>query len=230
MALDRPMNEHDIIKDATIGSDIAFGTEVYHEVARQLIGEGLNLAFFVFFNSERSSVARTLDGGATACPLLTLYLRYDADVLGTGIDPHSGNWDDKWPPTKTVRDVLNATLLRHGFNAGYVAENTFVFVRSLEKLAFDRIGRSSVGSVRRVLATAFPSVGVDGVYWNNGGYFVLLASKADYKLVKRGFEAKVAKEVSKLLAHADNDCCCRTYSATFEFGYDGMVPAQFRGR
>ena len=56
------MSVDDIIRDAADESDIAFSSDLYQEVARELSDVGLNLAFFVFTSREHSSCARTLNG------------------------------------------------------------------------------------------------------------------------------------------------------------------------
>lgn len=42
------MSVDDVIRDATSKSDIALGSDLYEEIARELTDIGLNLAFFVF--------------------------------------------------------------------------------------------------------------------------------------------------------------------------------------
>ncbi|MCA9173999.1 MAG: hypothetical protein KDB14_05880 [Planctomycetales bacterium] len=201
----------DMIRDLTKESDIAFGSHLYQEVARRLVDAGLNLAFFAFTTREHSSCARTLDGDDTvSCPVLTLYLRYNADFRQTGIDPHHGNWDDKWAQTRTVRDALNAILQRHGLDNCYVSGRTFIFVRTLEELAFRQLGKECADEVKRLVIAEAPGVHVDGVYWDGAGYYVLMRDKADYKRVKRNVRANVTKAVPKLLASADTDGIART--------------------
>ena len=221
------MSVDDMIRDLTKESDIAYGSNLYREVARSLIDVGLNLAFFTFTSSEHSSSARTLDGDTVPCPVLTLYLRYNADFQQTGIDPHRGNWGDKWAQTRTVRSALNANLQGHGLDSDYVSDHTFVFVRTLEELAFRQLGKKCADEVKELVIAEAPGVHVDGVYWDGAEYYVLVRGKDDFKRVKRNVKANVTKAVSKLLANADTDGCCQGYRTTIEFGYGGVVPVQF---
>lgn len=221
------MSVNDMIHDLTKESDIAYGSNLYQEVARRLIDVGLNLAFFAFATCEHSSCARTLDGDTVSCPVLTLYLRYNADFQQTGIDPHHGNWDDKWAQTRTIRDALNAILQGHGLDNDYVSDHTFIFVRTLEKLSFQQLGQECADGIKELVMTEAPGVHVDGVYWDGAEYCVLMRDKADYNRVKRNVKANVTKTVPKLLANADTDGYCQDYKTTIEFGYGGVVPMQF---
>jgi hypothetical protein len=86
MAMETPMSVDDIIRDVADESDIAFSSDLYQEVACELSDIGLNLAFFVFTSRKHSSCARTLNGETESYPVITLYLRYDADLQQTGIE------------------------------------------------------------------------------------------------------------------------------------------------
>ena len=221
------MSVDDMIRDVTKESDIAYGSNLYQEIARRLIDFGLNLAFFAFTTSEHSSCARTLDGDIVSCPVLKLYLRYNADFQQTGIDPHHGNWDDRWAQTRTIRDALNATLHGHGRDNDYVSDHTFIFVQTLEELAFQQLGQECVDRIKELVITEAPGVHVDGVYWDGAHYYVLMRDKADYRRVKRNVKETVTKALPKILANADTDGYCQDYKTTIEFGYDGVVPMQF---
>ncbi len=221
------MSVDDMIRDLTKASDIAYCSNLYQEVARRLIDVGLNLAFFTFTTSEHSTCARTLDGDTVSCPVLTLYLRYNADFQQTEIDPHHGNWDDKWAHTRTVRDTLNAIVQRHGLVNDYVSDHTFIFVRTFEELAFQQLGQKCADQIKELVISEAPGVHVDGVYWDGAEYYVLMRDKADYKRVKRNVKANITKAVPKLLANADTDGYCQDYKTTIEFGYGGVVPMQF---
>ncbi|QDU94685.1 hypothetical protein [Lignipirellula cremea] len=221
------MSVDDMIRDHTKESDIAYGSNLYQEVARRMTDVGLNLAFFAFTTSERSSCARTLDDDTASCPVLTLYLRYNAYFQQTGIDPHHGNWDDKWAQTRTVRDALNVILQRHGLDNDYVSDHTFIFVRTLEELAFRQLGQKCADGIKQLVIAEAPGVHVDGVYWDGAEYYVLMPDKADYKRVKRNVKANITKTAPKLLANADTDGYCQDYKTTIEFGYGGVVPMQF---
>lgn len=225
--LTETMAVDEIIGDATNDSDIAFGSDLYEEISRELTRIGLNLAFFVFTNSEHSSCARTLNGTTASYPVLTLYLKYAADFQATGIDPHQGNWNDKWARTRPIRNILNAMLQRHGLDRDHVSDHTFIFVRTLEELAFRQLGEQCTDGVRRLVTTEAPGVHVERVYWNGSDYYVLMRDKSDYKLVNRNVKTDVTKAIRKLLADADQDGCCQDYNTTIEFGYDGNVPMQF---
>jgi hypothetical protein len=221
------MSVDDMIRDLTRESDIAYGSNLYQEVARRLIDFGFNLAFFAFTTSEHSSCARTLDGETVSCPVLTMYLRYNTDFQQTGIDPHHGNWDDKWAPTRTIRDALNGILQGYVLDNEYVSDHTFIFVLTLEKLAFQQLGDKCADGIKELVKTEAPGVHVDGVYWDGAEYYVLMRDKADYNRVKRNVKANVTKAVPKLLASADTDGYCQDYKTTIEFGYGGVVPMQF---
>jgi len=216
------MSVDDTIRNLTDKSDIAFRSDVFEEVSRELIDTGLNLAFFVFATSGHSSCARTVDGDTVSCPVLTLYLKYDADFWETGIDPHQGNWDDKWAQTRTIRNAVNTILLRHGFANDFVSDHTFVFLQTLEELAFVHVGRECKEAVKKLVCAEAPDVAVANVFWNGRQFDVILHDKGDYKRVKRNVKAKIAKELPKLLATADVSNYCQSYSATIEFGYTGM--------
>ncbi|MFH1301811.1 MAG: hypothetical protein ABIK07_12190 [Planctomycetota bacterium] len=216
------MSVEDAIRNLIDESDIAFRSDVFEEVSRELIDTGLNLAFFVFATSGHSSCARTVDGVTASCPVLTLYLRYDADFRETGIDPHQGNWDDKWVQTRTIRDSFNTILLRHGFANDFVSAHTFVFLRTLEELAFVHVGRKCKQAVEKLVCVEAPGVAVANVFWNGRQFDVILHDKSDYKRVKRNVKAKIANELPKLLATSDVGSYCQSYDATIKFGYTGM--------
>lgn len=218
----KTMNVDDIIRDVTAKSDIAFGSGVYQEIARELIDIGLNLALFVFATREHSSCARALDGKTETCPVLTVYLKYDADFVETGIDPHSGNWDDRWKRTQIVRDTLNLILRRHGFDNDYVSDHTFIFVRTLEELAFREIGRECKDAIKKLVCEEAPGVSVSYVFWNGYQFAVIMEDKSDYKRVKRKVKTKATNAIPKILAAADKDGCCQNYKASIGFGYTGM--------
>jgi hypothetical protein len=162
-----------------------------------------------------------VDGETLRCPKLELCLRFDADLRETGINPHQGNWDDKWAPTQSIRDAVNRILQRHGFNDDYVSNQTFVFVRSLEELAFQQIGRECKGAVRTLICDEAPGVVISEVYWNGRQFNVIMRDQADYKRVKRKIREKVEDALPELFAAADTDKCCRTYKPSIELGYEG---------
>jgi hypothetical protein len=216
----------EMIRDITKESDIAYGSNLYLDVARRLTDIGLNLALFAFTTSEHSSCARRLNEATVTCPVLTIYLRYNADFQQTGIDPHHGNWDDKWAETRSVRDTLNATLQSHGLDNDYVSDHTFIFVRALEELAFRRLGQECADGLKELVISEVPGVHVDGVYWDGAEYYVLMRDKAGYKRVKRNAE-NLTKAVLKLLANADTNGYCQDYKTTIAFGHGGVVPRQF---
>ncbi len=211
------------IRDLAAKSDIAFNGDVYEEIACGLTGIGLNLAFFVFENSVHSYAARTLeDGRNMSCPILSLYLKHDDDFRRTGIDPHRGNRGDKWPLTGRVRDTVNAVLQRHEYGSDYVSERTFVFVRTLEELAFSQLGRECKDAVLALIRAEAPGAKVTHVFWNGEQYYLVMRDKGDYKRVKRAVKTKITKALPGLFAAADADGCCQSYPATIEFGYTGM--------
>ena len=222
------MSVDEMIRDLTKESDIPYGSKLYQDVTYRLTDFGFDLAFFAFQTSEHSSCARRLDDDTVPCPVLTLYLRYNADFQQTGIDPHHGNWDDHWVETRTVRDALNATLQGHGLDQDYVSDHTFIFVRTLEELAFRRLGQACVDGIKELVISAAPGVHVEGVYWDGAEYYVLMRDKADYRRVKRNVE-NFTKAIPTLLAKADTDGDCQDYKTKIEFGYGGVVPGQFLG-
>jgi hypothetical protein len=213
---------NETIRNSVRESDIKEPSSAYEEIAAELTALGLNLAFFVFTNRGHSSSARSLDGKNLTCPLLTLYLKYDADFRQTGIDSHEGNWNDKWTHTRAIRDALNTILHRHGFDGDYVCKHTFIFVRSLEELAFREIGRNCKAAVRDLVRLEVPGAEVSHVFWNGSRYDVIMREKSDYKRVEHKAKAKLTKSVAKLLAKADKEEYCKTYNASLEFGHAGM--------
>lgn len=203
-------------------SAIRFGSDLYSEISRELIDIGLNLAFFVFTTRADSSCARTLDGKIATCPVLVLYLKFKVDFQQTRIDPHFGNWDDKWEKTRLVRDTVNAILRRHGLESDYVSEHTFIFVQTLEELAFREIGRECKDAVQRFICSEAPGVVVSRVLWNGHQYHVIMRDKADCKRVKGKVADKVTKAIPEILAAADKDGFCQDHEAIVRFGDSGM--------
>jgi hypothetical protein len=211
------------IRDLTDESDIAFNGDVYQEIARGLTNIGLNLAFFVFKSSDHSHVARALEDGRTASfPSVTLYLKYDEDLRQTGIDRHRGNWDDEWGQTDRVRDAINVVLQRHNYGSDYVSERTFVFVATLEEIAFRDIGRECKNQVRDLVCAEAPGVDVTHVFWNGHQYYVIMRDKRDYQRVSPKVKDKIAKALPELLAASDTSGYCQAYKPTIEFGHTGM--------
>jgi len=212
-----------IIRHLTDESDIAFNGDVYNEIACGLTDIGLNLAFFVFKNSVHSHAARTLEDGRTmSFPSLMLYLKYESDFHQTGIDCHKGNWSDEWAQTGRVRNMVNTVLQRHKYGSECVSDHTFVFVDTLEKIAFRQIGRESRSTVLDLVCAEAPGVEVTHVFWNGETYHVIVREKGDYGRMKRTVKSKITKALPRLLAAADVDGCCKCYKATIEFGYTGM--------
>ena len=221
------MSVDDIIQDFTGDSDITFGCYLYQEVLQILSEIEFNIAFYVYKTSNHSACARTVDGSTISCPVLTLYLRYNADFRRTGIDSHKGNWDDQWAQTRTIRDAFNSVLKRNGYVDSCNSNYTFIFVRTLEELVFQQIGQQCTEKIKKLICAEAPGVKVDGVYWDGNGYYALMRDKVDYKNVKRNIHAIVSKEIPKLLADADQDGSCQDYSAQIQFGYGGIIPRQF---
>jgi len=223
------MSVEEAIRSVITKSEIAFGSTLYGEIYSALTDIGLNLAFFVFETSRRSSCARTLDGRTVSCPVLSLYLKYDGDFRQTGIDPHGGNWDDQWAQTRTIRAALNAILQRHGLGNTFLSDHTFVFVRTREELAFQRIGRDCKSAVQQLISAEAAGVSIDSIYWNGDQYDVLLRDKSHYDLVQGDVKTKVAQALPQLLAGVDEHHFCQTYDATIEFHYPGPhLPQLYR--
>ena len=216
------MSVDDVIRDAASKSDIALGSDLYEEVARELSDIGLNLAFFVFTTKEHSSCARTVDGKTSPHPVLTVYLKYEADLQQTGIDRHHGNWDDNWAQTRTVRDALNAVLQRRRFGDAYVSYRTFIFVQTLEELVFREIGRECKNAVQQFICDQAPGVVVSRIFWNGQQYDVIMENKTDYKRVKHILDSKISGAIPGILASADHDRHCRSYAAGIRLGHSGM--------
>lgn len=214
------------IRDLAAESDIAIESDIYAEIYRELTQLGLNLAGFVFQACRNSQCARQFEGTHVTCPVLTLYLRFESDFVRTGIDPQRGNWDDQWPLTRTIRDLLNSILWRHGFGEAFVSTHTFIFARTLEAAVFSQIARESDDEIKKMVCAELSGANVEAVYWCGRTIYLLMRDKADYRRGKRNAD-KLAKAISKLLATADKDSCCQDYSVSIEFGYDGAIPIQF---
>lgn len=215
------------IHELTDKSDIAFQSNIYEEIKDKLTNIGLKLAFFIFKTREHSFCSRDLDGNHVSCPVLTLYLNYDADFRQTGIDRHNGNWDDKWAQTRTIRNALNEMLERYGFDNDFVSDDTLIFVQTREQIAFRQIGEDFTDEIKKLVCAEAAGVNVEGVYWNGTGYYVVMKDKADYKRVKKSVKAKVTKTLPKLLANADKGGYCQEYATNIEFGYGGCPPMNF---
>ena len=223
------MLRQDLIQSITKQSDIALESDLYGEIIAALGQLELSIDFFHFTTKEHSSCSRDLDGNLITCPILTLYLKYNLDFYKTGIDPHQGNWNDKWAHTQAIRETLNAILQCHHFDANYVSDYTFIFVHTLEELAFTHIGKECIKDIKQLIHTTSPGVKVDEVYWrgHDAIYYVLMKSKADYKRVKHDLKANITKAIPELLANYDKNGCCQNYKATIELGYNCVVPMGF---
>lgn len=201
-------------------SEIERGSQIYDEIFRGLTDLGLNLAFFVFASSRTSHCARTLEDGRPIClPVLTLYLKYDRDVGETGIDPHLGNWNDRWAQTAAARTALNAVLTRHNYGPEYISDHTFVFVDSLERIAFLELGKRCKSAVSDLVRESAPGVKIYRVYWTSDRiYHVILEEEGDLKRLKAKVKLNVERALPKILQQADTDRYCRSYDATIAFG------------
>ena len=206
------------IRRLTLESDIPYQSDVYEEISRKLAATRLNVAFFSFTSSSNSSSARRLAGKSERCPVLTLYLKYDADFRQTGIDQRRGNWDDKWALTPTIRNILNGSLERLEFGSDYVSDHTFVFVRTLETHAFRQIGCDCKAAVRELVCAELPEAEVAHIFWNGSQYDVIMQDESGRK---RGQAKKteLAQAISGMLAQADKESLCQTYSVALEFGH-----------
>ena len=215
---------YESIENKKHSSDIAVDSELYSQIADALTDIGLNLAFFTFENLQSSSYARTIDGQTTTCPVLTIYLKFNEDFKRTRIDPHSGNWSDKWTKTRDVRGIVNTIFEDHGLGHDYVSEHTFIFVHSNEVLAFYELGQNCISDVRKMIFAQAPGVYIDSVYWDGNEYYILMRDKFDYKRVKRKVKTNLAKSIPQLLAKKDKEGKCKEYDVTIKFGCAGHVP------
>jgi len=203
-------------------SEIDFNSVAYEEIARGLTDLGLNLAFFVFTSSDNSSTARTLkDGSTMSFPVLNLYLKHDDDFHQTGIDPHQGNWDGKWKQTVPIRNLLNTILEKFDFGSNNISDQTFVFVETLERVAFLQIGKQCKNAVKDLVCTEAPGVKVSEIFWTSTGkYHVIMKNKADCKRMKHSVKTKVTNALPQILKNADTNCYCQSYKAPIDFLYE----------
>jgi hypothetical protein len=201
-------------------SDVPFGSPLYREIAADLTAVGLNLAFFVFRTRSRSPRARRRPGRRrVAGPVLTLYLKHEADLRETGIDRRRDNANDEWPGTRRVREAVNRCFLRHGLGDDYVSEHTFVLVRDRERIVFEHIGRALQGELEDLVVQQVPGVTVQKVSFDAGRYDVILPTAAQCKRVGPEAKAKLDKRMQKLFARADEKRFCQSYPATIAFGH-----------
>lgn len=214
----------EIVGKASRQSQIEVGSEVYREIFSGLTGLNLNLAFFAFSSSAKSHAARMVkDGHPMPCAALTLYLRYEEDCRQNGVDAQMGNWNDAWVMTGEIRNVLNTAYRRYEITKEFASDHTFVFVDTLERIAFLQIGRQCKAAVSDLVSARAPGVEVSRVFWTSGRQFhVMMKDKTDYKRVKRAVATEVTKALPKILKDADVDGCCQSYDTQIEFGYLGM--------
>lgn len=205
-------------------SDISVDGDAYAAILAGLRGMDLNVAFFVFRNSSNSIAARTLqEGGTETCPSVTLYLKHNEDFRKTGIDPHRGNWDDEWEQTVSVRDSVNSVLRQHDYGPDYVSEGTFVFLDTLERIAFDHIGRASKAAVHDLVCSETGGIKPAHVFWSSDGvYHIVMKNKRGYRRLTDCVKHSITGAVPDILARADDGAYCKEYGTRVEFAYEGM--------
>lgn len=211
------------IGDLMRASDIAATESIYAEIVERLVDMGLNLAFFVFKNSAHSSAARTLeDGSIKSVPSIMLFLRYDEDYRQIGIDPQQGNWRDGWVHTDTVRKSINVILEKHRYGDDYVSDRTYVFLTSLEGIAFYQIGSASKDAIHTLVSH---EVHLEPKYicWSSGReYHIIMRNKKDYQRVNETMKQQILKAVPDILAAADTGRYCQNYQVEIAWAYVGM--------
>ena len=213
------------------GSDISFDEDAYAEMLAHLRRMGLNLAFFVFHNRAHSSSARRVEGGgAETFPTLTLYLKHNEDFRKTGVDPHRGNWDDEWEQTESVRDAVNSVLRQHGYSPDYVSGGTFVFLDTVERIAFDHIGRASKIAVHELVRRETGGTKPSHVFWSSDSvYHIVMKNKRGYRRLTDSVKDRIANAIPEILAKADERGYCKEYDTRVEFAYEGMKGLELFG-
>ena len=216
------MSVDSVIRDLTSKSDLPLASGPYAEIANAFTRQGIDFAFFVFTSRANSSCARTVSGVTTCQPTLEVYLKYNAELLATGVDPNDSNWSDKWAHTTTARNAANQVLRREGFGDDFVSEHTFIFLRSLERVAFQHIGCECREAVQDFIRTEAPGATVSRVFWNGREYFAVMSDKDGYRRAKRAVKAKAASVLRRILSDADPGSYCKSYDADLAFGVSGM--------
>jgi hypothetical protein len=219
------------IRGLKCGSDIAIDGDAYAEILTHLSQMDLNLAFFVFHNRTHSSSARRVEGGgAETFPTLTLYLKHNEDFRKTGVDPHRGNWDDEWEQTDSVRDAVNSVLRRHSYGPDSVSDGTFVFLDTVERIAFDHIGRASKVAVHELVRRETGGKKPSHVFWSSDGvYHIVMKNKRGYRRLADSVKQSIAGAVPEVLAKADSGGYCKDYGTRVEFAYQGMKGLNLAG-
>lgn len=130
--------------------DLQLWPEARAALDRELRSQGLDLAFWTFESRTSSSFGRK---GQQREPVLHLHFRTTAAFEAeTGIDPHSGNWDDTWTRTDALRGIVNDVLARHGLGDHFCSPQSFVFPRSWEQYCWNKIACESEATVKQMVS------------------------------------------------------------------------------
>ncbi|MEM7350116.1 MAG: hypothetical protein AAF657_04865 [Acidobacteriota bacterium] len=211
-------------------SDVDPSSEAYSELMTSLSGLVPGLTLLTFEGRARSSRSRSLENGQVArFPVITLYLRYDEDRCLAGLDAEQHNWDDSWPGTRSIRERANTILRRHGFPADDISERAFVFVRSLEPIAFNRIGRAAKEQVGRLIRRQ-TGLEPSHLFWSSQGiYYAVWKDRSTCRRIGWWARRSIAREVPRLIACLDPDRHCQVHAVRVEYVYIGQKGVSLYG-
>jgi len=146
------------------------------------------------------------------------------------VDPHRGNWIGEWEQTGAVRDAVNSLLRQHDYGPEYVSDGTFVFLDTVERIAFDHIGRASKIAVHELVRRETGGTKPSHVFWSSDGvYYIVMKNKRGYRRLTDSVKGCIANAVPDILAKADTEGYCRDYSTRVEFEYKGMEGLNLAG-
>lgn len=207
----------ELMRELGLESGIPAGWEVYAAIMEALLLLVPSLALFTYESREHSHCARSQkDGSTRTCAIISLYLRHDDDLAATRVDPHMGNWRDKWKATAAIRTTFNRVLAEHGYDEAMRDEQSFVFPSSLEERSFRRLGREAKKDIPGLLARIAGAACTE-IFWISDvrTYFLRVDHDAERRMVDKMMPA-IGKAISDLLRRLDGDARCRRHDVTIE--------------
>jgi len=188
------------------------------------------LTHITFEGRARSSCRRSLEnGGVTRFPCVTLYVRSDLDRCRAGLAAEQGNWDDSWSGTRSIRDQVNTVLRQHGFPSDDISDQTFVFVKSLEPIVFDRIGRAGKEDVGQVILRQ-TGLEPSHLFWSSGGtYHAVWRDRDTCQRIGRWARWMISRQVTRLVSNLDPSRLCRARAVRVVHAYIGQEGVHLDG-
>lgn len=215
-------------------SDIRAESPAHTEISAMLERHGLDIFFWTFESASSSSSARANEnGGHETCPALTLFFRWEEDLLAQKVEQHSGNWNDDWPLTSAVRANLNQILVRHGYNDKHVSPRTFIFLSwSWEAVVLDCLARTKKDEICRRITDILPTSKIGlfrrsnlnpkYVFWQSSRQYYVVFENAAALAKALPYKEKLEQAAAEILSSADSERYCSDHNVAMRLTHMQM--------